>query len=71
MLPNNYDEILDRKAKFAHIPVDTDRPVNPQKHSLLTLAAMLAGNIDSEIFYQNSQHGACSLQHTPMGSLLQ
>jgi len=31
---------------------------------------MSAGNIDSEIFYQNSQHGACSLQHTPIGSLL-
>jgi len=70
MLPNNYDEILDRKTQLPHIAVETDGPVNSQKHSLLTLAAMLAGNIDSEIFYQNSQHGACSLQHTPVGSLL-
>lgn len=70
MLPNNYDEILDREAQFPHIAVDADRLLNPQKHNLLTLAAMLAGNINSEIFYQNSQHGACSLQHTAMGSLL-
>jgi hypothetical protein len=70
MLPNNCDEILDRKAQFPHIAVDTDEPLNPQKHSLFTLSAMLAGNIDSENFYQNSQHGECSLQHTPLGSLL-
>ena len=70
MLPNNYDEILDRKTKFPHTAVETDAAVNSQKHSLLTFAVMLAGNIDSEIFYQNSHHGACILQHTPVGSLL-